>query len=112
MPRSGGNWYCLQCDDAVNAQRGLLGQSDQKESANYCLLSVIVVFFSTLPYLPYLSHAFTDPLQRIAIQNAMVWRWAVARVMYVMWEHEPDIIKAAHDIQSDDEVGRLLHHGT
>ena len=28
----------------------------------------------------------------------------MARLMYVMWEHEPAIIKAAHDIDSDDEV--------
>lgn len=45
------------------------------------------------------------------LQNALIWRWAVARLMYVMWEHEPEIIKAAHNIESDDEVRVRLHVG-
>ena len=29
--------------------------------------------------------------------------------MYVMWEHEPDMIKAAHGIDGDDEVSSPRH---
>lgn len=32
----------------------------------------------------------------------------MARLMFVMWEHEPDIIKAAHNIETGDEV--RAHH--
>ncbi|CAM9846357.1 unnamed protein product, partial [Hapterophycus canaliculatus] len=52
------------------------------------------------------EHILVTPATATEEENALVWRWAVARVMYVMWEHEPDIIKAAHDIQTDEEVRR------
>ena len=32
----------------------------------------------------------------------------MARVMYIMWEHEPDIIKAAHGVDTDEEVMLML----
>ncbi|CAM9808776.1 unnamed protein product [Ectocarpus sp. 6 AP-2014] len=54
------------------------------------------------------EHILVTPATATEQENALVWRWAVARVMYVMWEHEPDIIKAAHGINTDEELCRTL----
>ncbi|CAM9653891.1 unnamed protein product [Ascophyllum nodosum] len=54
------------------------------------------------------DHTLITPATATEDENAMVWRWAVARLMYVMWEHEPDMIKAAHGIDGDDEICRIL----
>ncbi|CAN0141845.1 unnamed protein product, partial [Scytosiphon promiscuus] len=54
------------------------------------------------------EHILITPATATEKENDLVWRWAVARVMYVMWEHEPDIIKAAHDVQTDEELCHIL----
>eukprot|EP00904_Undaria_pinnatifida_P005866 jgi/Undpi1/2409/HiC_scaffold_13.g05790.m1 len=57
------------------------------------------------------DHALVTPATATQEENVMVWRWDVARLMYAMWEHEPDINKAAHGIESDDEGAFLSHRG-
>eukprot|EP00752_Nemacystus_decipiens_P007122 g6379.t1 len=54
------------------------------------------------------EHILVTPATASEQENALVWRWAVARVMYIMWEHEPDIIKASHGVDTDDELCRIL----
>lgn len=36
----------------------------------------------------------------------------MARVMYIMWEHEPEIIKAAHGVDGDEEVKKSTSTST
>eukprot|EP00903_Cladosiphon_okamuranus_P005882 g5818.t1 len=54
------------------------------------------------------DHILVTPATATEQENALVWRWAVARVMYIMWEHEPDVIKAAHGVDSDEELCHIL----
>lgn len=34
----------------------------------------------------------------------MIWHWAVARLLLVLWEHDIEVIRHAHDLSTDDEV--------
>lgn len=36
--------------------------------------------------------------------QASIWHWAVARLLLVLWEHDHEIIRHAHDLTTDDEV--------
>jgi hypothetical protein len=37
-------------------------------------------------------------------EKTMIWHWAVARLLLVMYEHDLTVIKSAHHITSDAEV--------
>lgn len=36
--------------------------------------------------------------------QASIWHWAVARLLLVLWEHDHEVIRHAHDLTTDDEV--------
>lgn len=44
--------------------------------------------------IPYCSHPEQDS----------IWHWAVARLLLILWEHDLEIIRHAHDLSTDDEV--------
>ncbi|CAM9924879.1 unnamed protein product [Phaeothamnion confervicola] len=41
-------------------------------------------------------------------ERAMIWHWAVARLLLVLWEHDLDTIKHAHGIERNEEVCKIL----
>jgi hypothetical protein len=43
-----------------------------------------------------------------AEEQKRMWLWAVARCIFIMWEHEPDVIKAAHHVDSDEAVCKII----
>lgn len=51
-------------------------------------------------------------VRRSCLVQASIWHWAVARLLLVLWEHDQEIIRHAHDLSTDDEVrpcNPLLH---
>jgi hypothetical protein len=43
-------------------------------------------------------------------EKTMIWHWAVARLLLVMYEHDLTVIKSAHHIKSDAEVRYVSIH--
>lgn len=41
-------------------------------------------------------------------ERRMMWAWLAARCLHVLWEHDKEVIKRTHDIQSDEEVVQML----
>ena len=40
--------------------------------------------------------------------QAKIWHWAVARLLLILWEHDQEIIRHAHNLTTDDEVRSLI----
>jgi len=40
--------------------------------------------------------------------RARVWEWAVARLLMLVWEHDLEIIKDAHGVETDLEAAKIL----
>lgn len=38
----------------------------------------------------------------------MMWAWLAARCLHVLWEHDKEVIKRAHELKTDEEVVQML----
>ncbi|CAM9791136.1 unnamed protein product, partial [Discosporangium mesarthrocarpum] len=54
------------------------------------------------------SHILLTPATVSEEEVELIWLWAVARLMYIAWEHEPSVIKAAHGVEGDEELCSIL----
>ncbi|CAM9399869.1 unnamed protein product [Phaeothamnion confervicola] len=61
-----------------------------------------------VPVMPPLEHDLLTPDIASPEEQRVIWLWAVARLIFVMWEHEPSIIKAAHGVEKDEEACDIL----
>lgn len=41
-------------------------------------------------------------------EKRVMWAWLAARCLHVLWEHDKEVIKRAHHIQTDEEVVEML----
>ncbi|OEH76875.1 mannitol-1-phosphate dehydrogenase [Cyclospora cayetanensis] len=41
-------------------------------------------------------------------QKDIMWAWLAARCLHVLWEHDKEVIKRTHNIQTDEEVVEML----
>lgn len=56
------------------------------------------------------SACFVTYVRRLHVfgQQTQIWHWAVARLLLILWEHDVEIIRHAHDLSTDDEVSEAL----
>lgn len=54
------------------------------------------------------DHDLLKPKDVSAAEQKMLWHWAVARALLVLYEHDISTIKGAHGVKTDDEVCQVL----
>mmetsp|Transcript_14874 Transcript_14874/g.22144 ORF Transcript_14874/g.22144 Transcript_14874/m.22144 type:complete len:565 (+) Transcript_14874:232-1926(+) len=91
-----------------------------KATADYfCRRKIGIVngMHTTLAFISLLHHCKGDVAEDVDLispkksspeQQAMIHDFMVARLLLILYEHDTDVIKDAHDIKTDEEVARVL----
>lgn len=68
--------------------------------------------FIVLEWKSTVSHCKVHPYRTCtpSPHQTSIWHWAVARLLLVLWEHDVEIIRHAHDLSTDDEVRLASAH--